>query len=540
MPLRRPIRVLLWSVVAFVVVVLIATVSLLTVPPPLERRLQSKVIDALQQHYQRDVHLQNLKITLLPEFEATADNFVLPNQDPSLPPFISARQLTVKAGLLQLLRKPVHLGSLQLEGLVIHVPPKGSRPPNSSNQAVPPARRLTRLANFEIGRVGADGTQLYVLRKDPTAEPMRFDIRKLALRSAGIGQPMKFTAELTNPKPPGLVESTGSFGPWNIDEPSDTKLKGHYVFRKADLSVFNGVSGTLSSVGDYKGRLNNIVVDGTTDTPDFQLDRGVTPVHLTTTFHAIVDGTNGNTYLQPVNAHFLNSNVIANGQVTGKPGQKGKTIDLKVEVNDSYLQDLLQLATKKENPAITGKIEFEGHVLVPPGKEEVLKKLVLNGNFHITQAQFTSDKVRKAIAELSRRGQGKPGDQSIQNVPAQFAGTFRLQGTVLSFSQLQFSVPGAAAQMKGYYGLRSEKLNFTGDVKLNARISEMVGGKKSWILVPFDLIFAKHNAGTYLPVDIGGTRDHPEIKVNWKKLFSFAEPRGADADGDSPTAALSF
>jgi hypothetical protein len=29
----------------------------------------------------------------------------------------------------------------------------------------------------------------------------------------------------------------------------------------------------------------------------------------------------------------------------------------------------------------------------------------------------------------------------------------------------------------------------------------------------------KHGAGKYLPVSITGTREHPQIKLNWKKLF---------------------
>ena len=126
---------------------------------------------------------------------------------------------------------------------------------------------------------------------------------------------MRFTAELTNPKPPGLIRTTGSFGPWNMDNPSETEVSGHYEFRNADLAVFNGISGILSSVGDYTGALDNIIVDGTTDTPDFKLDSGASAVHLTTKFHAIVDGTNGNTYLQPVDAHFLNSSVTAKGRL---------------------------------------------------------------------------------------------------------------------------------------------------------------------------------------------------------------------------------
>ncbi len=60
---------------------------------------------------------------------------------------------------------------------------------------------------------------------------MEFDIRKLALKSAGIGQPMKFQAELTNPKPPGDIHSDGKFGPWNMDDPAATPVGWPLHFR---------------------------------------------------------------------------------------------------------------------------------------------------------------------------------------------------------------------------------------------------------------------------------------------------------------------
>ncbi len=98
------------------------------------------------------------------------------------------------------------------------------------------------------------------------------------------------------------------------------------------------------------------MVDGTTDVPDFKLDGGAKSVHLTTQFHAQVDGTNGDTYLQPVSAKFLNSRVVAKGEVAGKPGQKGKTILLDVDVRDSRVEDLLNLAVASQRPMLTGGV----------------------------------------------------------------------------------------------------------------------------------------------------------------------------------------
>ena len=509
---------LLWTLLIVVIVGGAGFLYLLTIPAPLERWLQARMLLALHEHYQADVQLQNLHVTLIPEFNATADNFVLPNRrGGDVPPLITVKHFTVRANFIELLRKPIRLSQVNLEGMEIKVAPK--QPAQASSEAAQKPKHHTRFADFVIDRVQADGTMLYILRKDPTKEPMLFELRQLALRSAGVGQPMTFTAELTNPTPPGLIDTKGHFGPWDFDEPSATKVDGHYDFQHADLSVFNGISGILSSVGDYTGALNNIVVDGTTDVPNFQLDRGGQEVHLTTKFHAIVDGTNGNTYLQPVNAHFLNTDVVTNGQVAGEKGKKGKAIILDVDMQKAYVQDVLALAAKSKEPVLTGALGLKAKLVIPSGKEPVLQKMQLAGTFSITDARFTPAKLKDAVAELSRRGQGKPDDKSISDVATQFRGDFTLKRSTLTFRTLQFVAPGAAAQVNGSYGVSSGDINFVGDVRLDASVSQTMTGAKHILLVPFDPLFRKHGAGTYLPVSITGDRDHPDIHLQWKKLF---------------------
>jgi hypothetical protein len=360
---------------------------------------------------------------------------------------------------------------------------------------------------------------LYILPKQEGREPMDFELHKLSLQSAGLGQPMTFQAELTNPKPPGIIHTTGKFGPWNMDDKAETPVSGHYTFDHADLSIFNGISGILSSIGDYNGQLNNIVVDGATDTPDFQLDRSATAVHLTTQFHAIVDGTNGNTYLQPVNARFLHSHVVARGEVARHPGEKGKTIALDIDIHDSRLEDILALATENSGNLLRGAMTTQAKLVLPPGNQKVLDKMSLAGRFNIKDGRFINPDVQSKLDMLSQRGQGKPDDPTIHDVPANFNGVFRLENARMSFSRLNFQVPGVMVEMKGTYGLRSEQLSFVGDVRLQATVSHLVGGLRRWAIVPFDPIFKKNGAGTYLPVHVEGAKSHPEIKLDWKKVL---------------------
>src|SRR6185437_5891793 len=134
---------------------------------------------------------------------------------------------------------------------------------------------------------------------------------------------------------------------------------------------------TLSSTGNYEGTLRNMTVDGETDTPDFRLSSGGEAMHLRTQFHAEVDGTNGNTRLQNVDAKLGRSRLTAQGEIlreaalTARDGQAprpgGHDVELKVNVNGGRIEDFLRLATRGE-PLLTGILQMTTKLEVPPGK----------------------------------------------------------------------------------------------------------------------------------------------------------------------------
>ena len=121
--------------------------------------------------------------------------------------------------------------------------------------------------------------------------------------------------------------------------PAAAPIHGDYTFNHADLSVFTGIAGILNSTGRYQGTLRDMVVDGQTDTPDFQLSRFGPRDAASYDFHARVDGTNGDTWLDPVDATLASSHFTATGQIvrvlkTGDDGQLhsiGHDIDAKRE-----------------------------------------------------------------------------------------------------------------------------------------------------------------------------------------------------------------
>ena len=149
----------------------------------------------------------------------------------------------------------------------------------------------------------------------------------------------------------------------------------------------------------------------------------------------------------------------------------------------------------------------------------MLDRIRLSGSFRVSNAKFTDETVNEKVVALSRRALGRPGDKNIQDVPVDLAGTFSLANARLNFSRLQFEAPGAVAEVKGSYDLGSEAVNFTGEVRLQAKVSQTMTGAKRVLLKPVDPIFSRHNAGTYLPVNVSGNRDSPQIKLDVKKIF---------------------
>ena len=65
---------------------------------------------------------------------------------------------------------------------------------------------------------------------------------------------------------------------------------------------------------------------------------------------------------------------------------------------------------------------------------------------------------------------------------------------------------GATVQLAGTYGLRDEKLDFHGQLRLQAKLSDVTTGFKSLLLKPFDSFF-RRNGATVLPIKVTGTRE---------------------------------
>ena len=425
-----------------------------------------------------------------------------------VPPLLQMSKFEFELDVSTLWNHPVDIHKVKLEGFTLNIPPKGERPsiPKGEEDKTPEDN-----ATVHIREIVADDTLLTILPKTSDKKPLVFTLHELHLFGAGPGRAMRYEAELTNAKPPGKIISKGTFGPWATSEPSSTPLTGDYTFDKADLWVFKGIAGTLSSKGRFEGLLNRVVVDGTTSTPDFRLTMSGNKVPLTTKFHAIVDGTNGDTLLEPVEAQLGRTSFECRGGVVRNQDEIGKTVALDVKLRQGTIEDLLRLAMKGNKPILRGGIELKMQFELPPGKGEISDRLKVKGTFALRDAQFTSTTVQEQIDNLSRRGQGRPKDQAIDEVPSDLDGSFTMHRGRIDFSRLRFTVPGSEVRLAGAYLFDKEELDFHGELRLEARVSETMTGWKRLVLKPVDRFFAKEGAGTLLKIAVTGPRSSPKF-----------------------------
>lgn len=434
------------------------------------------------------------------------------NSPSDLPPLITIGRFTFDVDLGTLLHGQKKIQAVSLDDMEINIPPKGERPKISASKAGGGGSpQPSSAVVFE--RVAIRNAQLAILSKHRDKPPLRFAIHKLQLQSAGIGTNMKYDAVLTNAKPPGEIRSAGFFGPWNRDEPGDTPLSGDYDFKHADLGVFSGIAGILHSTGNFSGTLDSINAKGEATVPDFRLKSSGNPVPLNTHFEVLVDGTNGDTYLKPVIARLGSTRFTTSGAVLKKEGKPARLVRLDVTMPRGNLQDLLRLAMKG-SPFMEGGISLKTKIDIPAVAGDVSDKLRLEGQFLVSDGKFLRSTIQDQIDKLSRKGQGEPKNEEIDSVVSRMFGVFHLENQVMNLSTFSFAVPGAIVHLAGDYNLDQDVLDFHGNLKLQATVSQTMTGWRRWALKPVDPFFEKNGAGTFLKIVVNGTARKPHFGLD--------------------------
>jgi hypothetical protein len=567
---RRPLarRPIFWGLLGFVGLLVVLGMLFTAAVPMSSEVLRHRIVQSLSEKLDADVELGDLTLRVFPGLRAEGKDLRIRKRGVStdLPPMISVKSFHVDANLVGLMAK--HADHVRLDGLDVNILPgkdKGLGDHNDKDNAndkdhgkeekdhgkeeddrakgvglkaenarssTPKTQGTSGTAaeghhtehpedTVIIDRIDAVDARVIIVPREDKKQPKIWAIHQLQMQRVGIEQEMPFEATLTNGVPPGEIEVQGKLGPWQRDNEGDTPLGGSFNFAKADLSVFKGISGTLSSQGYFGGTLDQLAVNGETDTPDFTIKVGGHPFPLHVKYQSLVDGTNGDTRLNQIDAWFLNSYLHATGAVLDGPkGQHGRTVSLDVQMDKSRIEDIMKMAVKTPTPPMTGALKLTTKFLLPPGESDVSERLRLDGRFAIGRAQFTNFDVQGKIEELSKRGRGQTAQVANEHVVSDFQGRFKLADGRLDLPDLTFAVPGAKVRLAGGYALKPETLDFQGQLLLDGKVSEAMTGWKRMVAKFADPIFAqKDGSGSVLPIKVSGSRSDPKFGLDVRRVF---------------------
>jgi AsmA-like C-terminal region len=431
------------------------------------------------------------------------------NLKPGTAPLITAQRITIKSSFLGLFAK--HVKSIRVEGMHILAPPRGT-----GEQFQVPGR-----SSIVIDDLVADGAILEIASGNPGKPPLRFAFHEFTLGDVDGSGPASFKAKFSNPEPPGEISTEGNFGPWNDKDVGGTPVSGKYLFQQADIGAFAGIVGTLSSSGQFAGTLEHISTEGTTDTPNFAIRSSSHQTRLRADFQAEVNGTNGDTSLRNVAAHFGQTTVRSEGSVAGSVGQEGKTTLLNIATKAGRIEDILDIFVRSDRPPMAGIVDFMAEVRIAPGRRSFFQKLELQGDFGIDDGKFSKLATQERVNSLSEGARGESDHARRKKergdpltVLSDLKGHVVLKNGTANLSALSFSIPGAVAHLQGTYNLISEKIDLHGTLSTNSELSKTTHGMKAMILKALDPFFKKHHADYVAPVKITGTYQHPSFGLD--------------------------
>ncbi|HEY0263585.1 MAG TPA: hypothetical protein VGC07_03595 [Granulicella sp.] len=514
----RRLGILGWIAVvllsAAVVAVIVGEIMMRRASPT----LKNLIVETLHTRFKGRVEMDDFQVSLLKGFQVSGQGLRIFAPDEvvaagATQPVIAVRNFAFHAPYKGLWIKPMHVGTVHVSGLSIHIPPKEMR-------AQAPASEKKRLGSLKIvvDEIVCDDSDLVIGTSKPGKDPKVFVLQRIAMHNIGPDDPWNYDATLVNAVPRGDIHAVGTFGPWDADSPGDSTVTGHYTFDRADLGTIKGIGGILSSVGDFTGQLNRIAVQGTTETPDFSLDTANYGMPLHTTFDAVVDGTSGDTYLNSIDAKLGQTSFTAKGTVINIKG-KGHEVDLDVDVPKGRIQDFLSLAVKTQPALMTGTLGMKAAIYIRPGPQRVAEKLHLKGKFTVQQIHFANPLVQDKVDMLSLRAQGDPklAKPGAPDVRSQLSGLFTMDAGRLNFAPIRYTLPGGNIQLAGVYSLDGAQFDFHGTVRTDAKISQMVASRwKSWLLKPVDPFFRK-NGSTEIPVKVSGTKSEPKFGLELRR-----------------------
>ena len=461
------------------------------------------VVKELELATSSHVQFASFRRFFLPHPGCVLDSVILSRgSTPANQEVMKIRQVVIKGKWTGLIQN--HVAIVRADGVDAVFPPFGEGEPWKPAET-----------DVIVDKLIANGAVLQFRRHD-SKPPVKFSIEKLIAHHLVNHEPTKFEVRVRNPEPPGMVDASGSFGPWNETQLSATPISGNYSFQNADLGTFGGVRGILSSDGMFNGTLESIVVKGKTMIPDFGVSDTPHKLHLNSQFDAAVDSTNGDVTLHGVQAQLQKTIILTKGTVASHRIEDGKTANLHFAVRNGRIQDLLLMFVSEKKAPLNGAVSLRAHTVVPPGNRPFLQKLRMSGDFGIESAEFTKEETQNNLDKLSTAARGG-GDQTDdpESVLSDLTGHVEVRDGVATFSQLRFRIPGARARFDGTFDLITQKVDLRGMLYMDATLPKATSGIKSFLLKAIDPFLKKNRrGGAKFPVSITGTYHNPSYKAD--------------------------
>ena len=493
-------------------IVLVATAALVCIAGALVAThwpySERMVVPSLEDTFKTRVMARQFRRFYFPSPGCEADEVVLahPENRAGAPPLATVRRMTIRGRYIDLLFRPSHIETIQLDGLQVRVPPPSER--NFSEQSDSASSKAT------IGFVVVKNATLEIASEE-RKEPLRFEIHDLRLTSVAAGTPVNYEVRMTNPVPRGELESEGTFGPWTDGRLEGTPLHGSVKFTDGQLDDLAGIGGTLQSELKFRGTLDSVDIKGSATSTDFHLKTTQHRISLAAQFEVLLNALKGEARIQQVNAKMGQTPFRVQGSVAknAKVGRRETVLDFAIP--RGRVEDALWLFNTAAKPPMIGPASGSAHVRIPKFGAGFLKGLELNGKFEIADGGFQKDTQAK-MNHLSARAQGIKIDAG--NEPAEVT-TEALDSDVMIrkgsayFPELFFMIPGAHARLQGTYDLDSHEVKMQGNLWTLATISQDSDGIKSILLKPIDPLFKRKHSGARVGITLSGDVDNPKIGV---------------------------
>src|SRR5688572_21465205 len=234
---RRARILLLIALIGTVAAIL--TVAVLSIPIRSDT-LKARVIALLTEELESEVTIEHLEGRVFPRVSVSGRGVVIRHKGRTdVPPLITIDEFEIRGSLRDLMQAPRHVSEVRLRGLQVKIPPgddddDDAKKEKSQAEAQAETRSLQRVI---IDRFEAPDTVITLIPRRAGKQPKVFTVHHLVMDSLGVSQTIPYIATLTNPVPKGEIETSGTFGPWNVVHPARTPITGKYVFEKANLDT---------------------------------------------------------------------------------------------------------------------------------------------------------------------------------------------------------------------------------------------------------------------------------------------------------------